>query len=69
MGELICLINCPNAFDFHPKKHLVKVNNRNAGKNCDLCSRFEKKKTDQKEPGDSVLVSLVVTLNIFRSFF
>ena len=28
-----------------------------------------KKKTDQKELCDSVLVSLVVTLNIFRSFF
>ena len=28
-----------------------------------------KKKPDQKELRDSVLVSLVVTLNIFRSFF
>ena len=58
-----------------PRKHLpVQVSSRNARKRCEICSKLTIKTPERphwRSSGviDVVLVSLLLTLNIFRTFF
>ena len=47
--------------------YLLKVNNRNTTKRCETCSKLTQKR--QNDVNDIVLVFLLLTLNIFDTFF
>ena len=47
--------------------YLLKVNNRNTTKGCETCSKLTQKR--QNDVNDIVLVFLLLTLNIFHTFF
>ena len=52
---------------FYPVKiYLVKVNNRNTRKRCEICSKLTIKTLDVT---DVVQVFLLLTLNVFHTFF
>ena len=56
----------------HPANmNLLKVNNRNTIKRCEICSKLTTttKKTHQNDVIDLVLVFLLLTLNIVYTFF
>ena len=50
--------------------HLLRVNNSNTGTRCEICSKLTIKipKISNNKDG-VVLVSLLLTLNIFHTFF
>ena len=47
--------------------YLLKVNNRNTTKGCETYSKLTQKR--QNDVNDIVLVFLLLTLNIFHTFF
>ena len=54
---------------FNPANiYLFKINNRKTNKRCGICSKLTIK-THQKYATDIVLVSLLLTLNVFHTFF
>ena len=60
---------CENGIIFPlatPSKHMymLKVNNRSTGKKCKMCSKFTLKTPERRQ-----LVSLLLSFNIFHTFF
>ena len=53
----------------HTMIYLLKANNRNNRKRCEICSKFTVKKKQQKNVIDVALVFLLLTLNIFHTFY
>ena len=49
------------------KTYWFKTNNRNTRKMCEICSKLKIKTTEQSH--DFILGFLLLTLNIFRTFF
>ena len=47
--------------------YLLKVSNRETGKRCEICSKLTMKTPERCH--DVILVFLVLTLNIFHTFF
>ena len=56
---------CFEVTQFAANKYMFKVNNRNTKKWCEICSKLTIKTPDVN---DIVLVSLILTLNIFHTF-
>ena len=56
----------------HPVNiYLLKVNDRDTRKKCEICSKLTIKTVEQRQTTsvDVVLVFLLLTLNIFHTFF
>ena len=54
-----------------PSIYLLKVDNKNIGTRCKICSKLTKKTPEQRQWQicSPVLVSLLLTLNIFHTWF
>ena len=49
--------------------YLFKDNNRNNGKRCEICSKLTIKTYERRQWHDIFLLSLLLTLNIYNTFF
>ena len=47
--------------------YLFKVNNRNTTTRCEICSKLTIKKPERRHSVNVILVSLLLTLNIFNT--
>ena len=65
--NLALVLSCPSLQTYAANICLFKVRNKNNRKKCGICSKLTKK--HQNDVNDVVLVFLLLTLNIFHTFF
>ena len=54
--------------DYPANIYLIKFNNRNTRKKCEICPKLAMKTSEQSHVNDVDLVLLLLTLNIFHTF-
>ena len=64
-GQFLTVSNEKKISPFQINIYLFKVNNRNTGKKCEICLKLTVKTSERRHY--VVLVSLLLTLNIFRT--